>query len=721
MKNCKNKWRRALSLVLVLVLTVSMGAVGVFSANGSTVTATEKTYDIAVVFDNSGSMYEQNRTYWCSAKYAMEIFASMLDYQKDSLTIFPMWEVATDGSAPKGAKQESKQPVVIQSLEDINKITLMHTKNALGTPFTPVNKAYEYLSKSKKDEKWLVVLTDGEFDGVSKDKVQGMLSAKITDEIRLQYLGFGGAVDLKADEEKGFYVPKSSSIEEKLVEACNTIFQRSVLPAKYLKGKTLNVDLSMRKVIVFVQGKGAVVNGLTDESGNPIAKLVDSGQRKFSDTKYSAGNYSAKTDTSLYGQVITFDTCPKGEYTLDYTGDEKAVQIFYEPDVDIDIEFLNADGVKVEKPEDFYAGEYTVTSKILDKNTGEEVTDHELMGNNVSIKTYVKTSKDTSPKEYENGAKITFEPDDNTEIWVEGTYLGKYTVSTKDDPDWAWLMNLKVEEEKAKLAAEATVLQSGSWYTISEKDSWKPILVKLTLDGQPLTDEQLDRTALTATPDPALNYRVEKLAGQSAYNVYVAQDGNGAFVKPEIGGYDMNFSVTYTDEYGVTVNGTADVSFDVQTYSKWIRILIISAIVLAILALIAAFLLRPVLPKRIFLLGTGFVKNEPVRAGRIPPRWDMNAVPLAGRPMRGKGMCNSWLMSKLKPRRQNYYLTNLRSNRISQLMIDAAPYTFGAGGQMLDATGEEVTKIKISNGTSVSWRENRSGKLFEGEIKINRQ
>ena len=69
------------------------------NVDAAVITKTEKTYDIAVVFDNSGSMY-QNQA-WCRAKYAMEIFASMLNYNNgDTLKIFPMWEVTRDGSTP---------------------------------------------------------------------------------------------------------------------------------------------------------------------------------------------------------------------------------------------------------------------------------------------------------------------------------------------------------------------------------------------------------------------------------------------------------------------------------------------------------------------------------------------------------------------------------------------------------------------------------------------
>ena len=64
------------SLVLAIMITASVLSVGTL-ANAATTTKAEKSYEIAVVFDNSGSMYDNQA--WCRAKYAMEIFSSMLN------------------------------------------------------------------------------------------------------------------------------------------------------------------------------------------------------------------------------------------------------------------------------------------------------------------------------------------------------------------------------------------------------------------------------------------------------------------------------------------------------------------------------------------------------------------------------------------------------------------------------------------------------------------
>ena len=151
MKRARKTLCRALALLLALLMIAGVVATGL-SAGAANVTKTEKSYDIAVVFDNSGSMYI-NTAAWCRAKYAMEIFASMLNYGKDKLHIFPMWEVTTDGTKPAVGAGGSYAPIAIQSSSDLDKISNLFTVRPSGTPFAPVTEAYEYLNKSTADEK----------------------------------------------------------------------------------------------------------------------------------------------------------------------------------------------------------------------------------------------------------------------------------------------------------------------------------------------------------------------------------------------------------------------------------------------------------------------------------------------------------------------------------------------------------------------------------------
>ncbi len=596
MKKHKEIFLRIFSLLLIFVMLLGV----TITANAATITKSEKSYDIAVVFDNSGSMYQNQG--WCRAKYAMEIFASMLNYDKDKLHIFPMWEVTTDGSKPKSGG--SYAAVDIKSKKDIAKISNLYTVKPSNTPFAPITEAHEYLKTSTADEKWLIILTDGAFNQEARNKaasidLQNRVSSLASASIKVQYLGFGGATALTPNEANNFFAEKSSdtSLKDDLIRICNSIFQRSVLPANRLSGNSLNLDLSMKNVIVFAQGADAKITSLKNSDGKEIKVTLDSGQRKYSEIK--AGNYdNAPLDTSLAGQVVTFSACPKGEYTLNYSGAD-AIEIFYEPDVDIDVKLTNSDGEPVGKDDEFVAGEYTVVSRIVDGTTGEDVTNHELMGNDVKLRTFVKTSKDSDYTEYENGAKINFIPDDETEIYIEGEYLGKYKITSKDDHSLDWLKHIRFGNLESDFKVKADVLQSGSWYKISKHGEWKPIRVTLSLKGKPLSDEQLKASEFTVSNAENLKYRLEPVLGQSAYDVYIAQDENGEFVKPDTGKYNLKFKAKYTDEFGKETYASDNAGFEIQIYSKIWRILLWIIIALVIFAIWLAFMLQKVLPKNI--------------------------------------------------------------------------------------------------------------------------
>lgn len=593
--------KRALS-VLLLILTV-MSSVTVISVTAGTagVTKAEETYDIALVFDNSGSMYYDIKTgdqsRWCYAKYAMEIFASMLDYEKDRLRIFPMWELTYDGKTiPKPdkalsgdniiAEDESGNPIgkydpiEIKSVSDIDYIHNIYTTRwAAGTPYAPIVEAHNALKDSKASQRWIVVLSDGEFTldsrntsaSFSKTDLEKRLLAITKDDINVQYLGFGSATQLTATPDRGFYTqvpdsekPARDALKDSLVEVCNRIFKRDELKSKYLNGTELTLDISMRKLIVFVQGNDAKVGVITDGSGNSYKPVMDAGQRKYSEI--IAYGYTGGVDNSLAGQVVTFGELPKGKYNLEYSGADK-IQIFYEPDVDIDVVLVNSDGVEIKGSEEgIPVGEYKVIAKIVDRNTGEDVTDHELMGGNVDIRVKVKTSKDGDFKEYENGATINLTEDEDTKIVIVGTYLEDYTITSEGDPDLEWMtLGFDVIIPAHDFKIETEVTQPEATYKIKEHDSWQPVKLKASLEGAPLTDEQMKNIQLTLSCDPELAVRYEIIPGESAYNVYISETADGGYKEPQAGDYTLSVSARYVDNNSETP-ANASAAFKIEGY-----------------------------------------------------------------------------------------------------------------------------------------------------------
>lgn len=708
------------ALLAVLLFCVTLMAT-LSTANAASITKVEKSYEIALVFDNSGSMYA-NRA-WCRAKYAMEIFASMLNYDKgDKLQIFPMWEITTDGSKPDSGGSYSA--VEINDKNDLDKISNLYTVHPSNTPFEPITEAHNYLKSSTATEKWMVVLTDGEFNQNTRNQpaaidLQSRLSSLASNNIKVQYLGFGKAQKLNPDEAKGFYAKQSSdtSLKDDLIGICNLIFQRSILPHNRLNGTSLEIDLSMKNLIVFVQGPDAKISSLTDESGKEVRITLDSGQRKYSDIR-AKGYENAPLDNTLAGQVVTFAECPKGKYTLNYSNSD-TIQVFYEPDVDIQVTLMNSDGEVVDPLSgEIIAGEYTVSSAIVDSSTKEDVTHHKLMGSDVILKTFVKPLNATDYTSYPNGAKIKFEPDSSTEVYVEGTYLKKYKISTRNDPS-AFPMPLAVKEPITDFEIETTVLQPQSWYKIKDHAKWNPIKVSMTVDDHPLTDEQLANTKITVEPSGDLPYWYEPVPGGSAYNIYIGRDENGKYIEPEKGKYKIKTTAAYTDEFGKENKDEDIVSCEIQRYSKFWRWLFWVLMVLAVLTLINMILNHPTLPAAVYLNISKSHTCQSVKINGTSMNLSTDLYP-------GEIRCEAKPCTPLKNRRKTSAKFEIKSlspgGGVKRYSIDQESFRrTGSGKKYVNDDGQTIEemrpRIKISDETELKWVTNQDS--VTGKIYIN--
>lgn len=708
----RNRLRYFAALLLVF-LTFSM-AFSFGTSQAAVVTKTKKNYEIAVVFDNSGSMYYNQA--WCRAKYAMEIFASMLRYDDgDVLKIFPMWEVTTDGSKPEAGG--SYAGIEIKSRADIDKISNLYTVHPSDTPFAPVTEAYAALQASKAKEKWLIVLTDGVFNQEERgtkaaidlgNRLKGLASSNI----KVQYLGIGSATPLPSDEAHYFYSNNSTdvSLKEDLVRICNTIFQRSVLPEKYISGSTVTLDMSMKSLIVFAQGPDAMVTSLTADDGREIPVTLDSGQRKYSTISAGGALFAnAPVDTTLAGQVVTFGACPRGTYTLNYSGAER-LQIFYEPDVDISISLTNSDGSTVDySGGTVIADSYTVNYGIVDAVTGEDVTQSELMGGDVSLKAKLKTSSG-SETDLANGGAIELSPDEETEVYVEGTYLKDYKISSNDSNTIPKFKVVMPSEHQLDMTLSAG--QEKSWFNTREHEKWKPFRIDLLLDSAPLSDEQLAATELGLEFSKDIPYTVNMLPGESAYEVYIGRDEAGNYVAPENGKYRIKANALMNDKYGRPMTAADKDSFEVRPYSAiwpWLRFLIILAIIILILVFI---LTRKAWPKSMCLdFGSG--PND------IDVSENMN---LASNMMPGLLPCTAKKASRLYQRfgtRAYIKVTEVypRYDVTSFKIASGKLYSKGAGG-FVDSNGKPFSEVYVRHGSKI--RITRSGKgTIEGKISMN--
>ena len=680
--------RRALcmlvaSLMLCLAFTAGVVADGEKHSGVVSPETIVKHYEIAVAFDNSGSMY--NNAAWYQAKYAMEIFASMIDFNNgDKLTVFPMHPVTVDGN--KDSQQITE--ITISSVADIDKLHNMYTPKAAGTPFGTVKTAYNYLSSvNSSKERWLIVLTDGSFDEHSCDDAL-MEMAK---NVKVQYIPFGEKSDEYKDtaSDDNFFacnkITSEKQLQSEMINVCNRIFQRDILDG-YLNNNTLSLELSMKKVIVFAQGNGAEIISLKDSSGRAVNKLSDSGQRKYSNLGTKDAFALPKELENQTGQVVTFDACAKGKYTLEYSNADE-IQVFYEPDVAMIIDFIDEDGVVEDFSDgEIREGEYTYKVKIIDAQTGEDVSTHKLLGGNVDINGTVTYPGLFGGKviELKDGQKVTFTPGDNIEFDIYATYLGKYELRCLDSANIPW-DKIKITSRTESLKVEAEVEQDHEWYQLSKNDEWKPIRLDLSLDGKPLTDEQLDNATVSIKlddPNQTLAYKLEVLHGESAINIHIGRDESGNYVPLAEGKYDATITVSTVDRFSNTVSGEDDVDFTVSersySYIFWKWVLIILAAIILLLILLGF----PTKPKIVYIsIGNNSFTFFPKRNSRLTVKYSRAAqdyIFKADCKTHWRWFRNSWLKNVFKRGDMSFKLKlENKAASVTNLTIEADPVVEG--------------------------------------------
>ncbi|MGM9606552.1 MAG: hypothetical protein ACI3XJ_03495 [Oscillospiraceae bacterium] len=153
--------------------------------------------------------------------------------------------------------------------------------NEGDTPIETIGDAYNGLRKTAADEKWLIVLTDGavlyendeELKGSrTKERLEEVL-AEYNQDVNVLYLGIDPVAvipEVDADSAYQYYTDKAADSAytlTKLTEMCNMIFGRDVLKNA---GKQLTFDVSMKKLILFVQGRDISGVTLKNSSGASV-------------------------------------------------------------------------------------------------------------------------------------------------------------------------------------------------------------------------------------------------------------------------------------------------------------------------------------------------------------------------------------------------------------------------------------------------------------------
>lgn len=376
--------RKILSVLLTLTVLFSLPWTAVSAASEQK----EKPRVIHVVYDDSTSMYryfytDGSREYydkWCHARYSLEVFSALMG-EEDIMTVYPVNRWGKPALTIKGSDPPQERVDAIRNMAD----------KTGGTPYTAVEKAAEAFSSYGEDvEKWLVVLTDGDFSVVDPqnytvEKPSAEIDADIArfaaDGISVAWLAIGE--DLRylpvQRTDDGVYVwqaDSSDSILRSLTAVSNTVFERQQLPADYLRltadTLTITPDVPMEQLVIFAQGEDV---SLKSEGGalRPLQSTSVRYNDRIPDALWEERDL-IPVDRDLSGLLTDFRSAgdtpiPAGEYTFSAKG-IRSVQVYYKPSVSLGI-LLTQDGKPLDG--DPVEGEVQAELFLQDPVTGERL------------------------------------------------------------------------------------------------------------------------------------------------------------------------------------------------------------------------------------------------------------------------------------------------------------------------------------------------------------
>jgi len=430
---------------------------------------------INVVYDDSGSMYENNRVgnvAWSQAKYSAEVFAALLG-STDRMNIYLMSDFVQYPPVRTPRLQLHGRNGSALNVKEIHNMT---TQRASGTPFEPVQQAHDDLVKENADEKWLVILTDGEFNNMKNTAVDAFFRSKSPD-VKVYFIAFGDdAASITQDAANNVFFEHARNgpeLLEKITNMSTRIFNFNKLR---VDPRTLHFefDIPMYALTVFAQGQNVSINGIIDSSGNRI------GSSPPVHVQYStqpALNYAgAPYDTSLNGLIAEFSNkFPPGNYTLSVDNAD-TIEIYYKPDVEIDVFMTDENGQEVTSDK-LEGGEYTLNFCFVKSGTKERLPHSELLGE-ITYTARIISNGVMRDREYTQGDRIELEEGSHF-IDAQAVYLEYFTVSTE------LVLNIYQNKDIALAPGQAGEIS----YTLTEYgfDRDEPFGIKAQIDGRDFT------------------------------------------------------------------------------------------------------------------------------------------------------------------------------------------------------------------------------------------
>jgi hypothetical protein len=505
-------------------------------------TTSQRSKAIHIVYDDSGSMISDGKTYldrWGQAKYAMEVFAAMLE-EKDIMRVYYM----SDFDLSVGGKVNASAKITISGTESAKtRVSKIHDTitYAANTPYDAVAKAYADLKSAAADEKWLVVLTDGEFNrlngqNASNINVDGFFSQYVRESgVKIMFLAMGdNFTKIKPDPDREIYFEQARNSNEilgRITSICNRIFNRNKLRFTNEARREFSFDIPMIELLVFAQGPDVKINGIKGSKTYNPSETVNVRYSNVAAKNY-ANDPKVVISRGLTGVVASFKDVPKGAYSLDISG-AQTVEVYYKPFVNVDIKlFQNGKEIHTQNiPE----GDYQIKFGIVNEN--KEFFESALLGK----VEYEATAKNT-------GQAIPIQSDGTISlkrgelaVQVQSHFL---KINTAENTITRRIMGTPtpLDVEIKKPAGE---------FAVSNLDSAKTFIMTVKHEGKLLTEPQWQSMSMpSVTSDAKVEIAgIRRGTDASTFQFYIKHKKGDKFA---------------TSTGDVTLNAVAELEYDDQ-------------------------------------------------------------------------------------------------------------------------------------------------------------
>ncbi|NIE92862.1 VWA domain-containing protein [Bacillus sp. Ab-1751] len=499
---------------------------------------------VSLVYDDSGSMRNNDR--WKYANYALQSLVALLD-EKDKFSYVPM--------------SKPNEPLNISLTKDKRQTEIEGIgawKTYLNTPFSAVETAMQSIKKEAdidgKREFWLIVLTDGAFNDLEKDKVGGK------EQILQKLAQFKKEMDAKKISLHPVLITMEEDLGQQEKEQLNTFKE---IWKKEINGVTMPSSGEDGIVKSVNQVAALVANRDPFSSVESIVKTKVVGERVEITTPFPLKRMTlVRQSSSLPDYQVTQISKPlqlQSSFSIHAPGEAKL--------------FGNIVHISTENEEVIKPGTYTIeVDQDIEKEGLQVLVEPAL---NYTVSTYAKddSSQKNVEKMYEGvTAVIEAKP---TELPVQSSYFqaeleieGKQYPMKWDDKKHVFYYEMKIAKglvrgkvhmnikgfyrQTKEFKIEVTEKPKLSLQTITKDyeekvtnlENSKPFIIQPQLDGKPMIEEAVKKLLKSTgvTSKQSINYEIK-------------QHGNQIYVYPR---------PYYSDTFNFTDTGTVEATIVMQ-------------------------------------------------------------------------------------------------------------------------------------------------------------